>query len=225
MWDPRRLTDQIGRTTTLTTSFLDHKGVLGIIQIPVLTEKATAPPPTRTPQVHTLRFQVPEHDMETWHSKVAVDSVTTTALASAMARTLLGYLSLDDNQGQHNTLPSPKGVEAAILSIASDLQTILGEAMPTATAISPQKQAAPKKNTLPQQLWSKSVRQDADKIRWRVKTLRRLASLAARHPEDISYDNSPPQRHVVRSQHSSSYTHGTLPPPPPRSLLPSESCR
>ena len=73
--------------------------------------------------------------METWRSKVAVDSVAATALASAMARTLLDLLSIDNNQGQHDTSLTPQGVEADILSMASDLQTILGEAMTTAATI------------------------------------------------------------------------------------------
>ena len=66
-------------------------------------------------------FLVPEHDIETWRSKVAVDSAAATALASVMAHTLLDSLSVDGNQGQKDTPPSPQGVEAAILSIASDL--------------------------------------------------------------------------------------------------------
>ena len=56
-----------------------------------------------------------------WCSKSAVDSATATALAAAMARKLLDSLSADDNQGQNDTPSSPQGVEAAILSIASDL--------------------------------------------------------------------------------------------------------
>ena len=71
--------------------------------------------------------------METWRSKVAVASSTATALVSAMARTLVDSLSADDNQGRKDTLPSPQVVEVVIISIASDLQTILEEAMTTAT--------------------------------------------------------------------------------------------
>ena len=59
----------------------------------------------------------------TWRSKVAVDSAAAIALSSAMALTLLESLSLDDNQGSNNTPSCPKGVEATILSIASDLKT------------------------------------------------------------------------------------------------------
>ena len=74
--------------------FLDHKGVLGTILIPVLAKEDTAPPPTRTPRVHTFMFPVPEHDMETLRYKVVVDSSASTALVSAMSRTLLDSLSL-----------------------------------------------------------------------------------------------------------------------------------
>jgi len=88
---------------------------LGAIRIPVLVEGVTATPPTMTPRVHTFKFFVPEHDMETWCSKVAVELATVTALALAMARTLQDSLLADNNQGQQNTSPTPQGVEAAIL--------------------------------------------------------------------------------------------------------------
>jgi hypothetical protein len=107
-WDPKHLADQIQGTTTLATSFLDHKGVFGTILIPILTEGVTATPFTRTPRVHTFKFHIPEHDMETWCSKVVVDSATATALASAMARTLLDSLSTVNNQRQQDTFPTPK---------------------------------------------------------------------------------------------------------------------
>jgi hypothetical protein len=64
-----------------------------------------------------------------------------------------------------DTPPSPQEVEAAILSIGSDLQTIMGEAMPTATTFFTRKPAAPKKGTLPHHLWPKSARHDVNKIR------------------------------------------------------------
>ena len=46
------------------------------------------------------------------------------------------------------------------------------------------------KGTLPHHLLPKSVRRDIDNIRRRVKTLRHLASLAARHLENITFDTS-----------------------------------
>ncbi len=71
-------------------------------------------------------FPVLDQDMDIWRSKVAVDLAAATALASAVARTLLDYLLVDANQGQQDTPPNPHGVEATILSIASDLQTFWG---------------------------------------------------------------------------------------------------
>jgi len=109
--------------------------------------------------------------METWNSKVAVETSTATARATAMSNTLLDSLSIIDMDSQVETHPSPQRVELAILSIASDLQSIMEVVMTTAKAILPQKSAAPKKGTLPKRLWLKSVRHDVDKIRRRVKTL------------------------------------------------------
>ena len=65
-----------------------------------------------------------------------------------MARSLLDYMSCD-NQGQGKPPSNPQEVESDILSIANDLLTILGEAMESATAIFPQKPAAPKRGPLP----------------------------------------------------------------------------
>jgi hypothetical protein len=90
--DPRHLSDQIGDTVTLSASFLDYKGVLGTIHLPVLTEEAVALPLAWTPRVPTLLFPVSEHAMKTWRSKVAVDSSAVIALLSAMARSLLDCL-------------------------------------------------------------------------------------------------------------------------------------
>ncbi len=43
--------------------------------------------------VSNLRLPIPEPALETWRSKVVVDSASATALESAMARTLLDALS------------------------------------------------------------------------------------------------------------------------------------
>jgi hypothetical protein len=59
--------------------------------------------------------------METWRSKVAVDSSAVISLSSATARTLLASLLVDYNQGRKDPPPNLQGVKAAILSIASDL--------------------------------------------------------------------------------------------------------
>jgi len=62
--------------------------------------------------------------------------------------------------------------------------------MATATTIFPQKPASSKRSTLPQHLWPKSDRHDIDNVRRRVKTLRRLASLAAQNQEGALSDTS-----------------------------------
>ena len=66
-----------------------------------------------------------------------------------MERTLLDSLSADDNQGQNNTSPSPQRVEIAIISIVSDLETIMEEDMTTATTRFPWKLVVPKKAQVP----------------------------------------------------------------------------
>jgi hypothetical protein len=53
IWDSGHLYEQIGDVVTLSTSFLDHKGVLGTLHLSVLTEEDTASPPIKTPRVAT----------------------------------------------------------------------------------------------------------------------------------------------------------------------------
>ncbi len=96
VWDPRHLTNQIRKAITLLTPFLYHKGVLETILLSVLTEEATVPPPARTPRVVTFLFPVLEQAMETWRSKVAIDSAVAIAFSSAMARSILVFLSGDN---------------------------------------------------------------------------------------------------------------------------------
>jgi len=45
--------------------------------------------------------------METWRSKLAVDSAAAIALSSAMAYTLLALLLGTENQGQKDPPPNP----------------------------------------------------------------------------------------------------------------------
>ncbi len=66
---------------------------------------------------------------------MAVDPAVAIALSSAMTSPLLDSLSLDEIQEQKVPAPNLERVEAAILSIASDLQTVLGEALATAIII------------------------------------------------------------------------------------------
>ncbi len=81
-----------------------------------------------------------------------MDSASATALASAMARTLLDTLSETDTHGQGTSTLTHREAKTVILDIALDLQTILGEAMATATNIFPQKPATRKTGALPHHL-------------------------------------------------------------------------
>ncbi len=87
--------------------------------------------------------------------------------------------------------------------------------MTTATTILAQKPAASKRGTLPHHLWSKSVLNDVGKIRRRVKTLRRLASLAPRNPEGTITDTS---SHIALWQEVNTPLVRTDLSPPPRYL-------
>ncbi len=90
------------------------------------------------------------------------------------------------------------------------------EAMATATYIFTKKPAAPKRGTLPHHLWPKSVRHDVSRIRQRVKTIRRLASLAMRNLEATISDTS---SHIALWQEvNTSLPLRTNLSPPPRNL-------
>ena len=68
--------------------------------LPVLTEEATAPSPAKTPRVPTFQFPVPGDAMETWRSRVTLDSSAAIAHSAAMARSLLDILPCDNTRGQ-----------------------------------------------------------------------------------------------------------------------------
>jgi hypothetical protein len=79
---------------------------------------------------------------------VTVDPYTTISLSTAMACTLLDSLSTDEVIGRTNSPLKSQAVETAVLSLATDPQVILGEAMDTATTIFPQRLAPPKRGTI-----------------------------------------------------------------------------
>jgi hypothetical protein len=91
-----------------------------------------------------FKYPIPEHTLEEWKSKVAVDSHTATMLARATA------LSLMDSIEFPTGLISPEGnretsqdTKTHILELANTLQDILGEAMATTTTMFPHKVAPP----------------------------------------------------------------------------------
>jgi hypothetical protein len=127
-----------------------------------------------------------------------MDSNSPTLLAIATAGAILDNLadplattgSTEGDTGVH------LGDRESILSLASDLQNILGDAMDLATTMFPLKASTPdKRQTRPHHLWPKSVLHDIHAIRNRTKALRRIAALVASHPdraEDTFSDSESP---------------------------------
>ena len=86
IWDYRQLSLQIRGILGLPTAFIDQKGVLGSILLPILTEEAKARPTDMTPRVPAFRYPIPDHTMEKWRLRVTVDSSAAISLSTAMAR-------------------------------------------------------------------------------------------------------------------------------------------
>ncbi len=146
---------QLENTQTLPTAFLDHYEVMGTLQLPVLTPHAIASPLAKRRRVPTSQYLIPEHTLEKWKSKGAVDSYTSTSPTTAWARSFFDssfhptrdHLSVGNGEPTQNALSS-------VVGIANDLQTILGEAMETVTVMFPHKPTpTPNRGTLPYHLW------------------------------------------------------------------------
>jgi hypothetical protein len=129
-----------------------------------------------------FQYAIPEHTLEKWKSRVTVDLNTAIFLSTAMARTLLDSVFINEVSRLMTPSPNPMEVQAALLSLANDLQTILGDAMDMITAMSPHESSALKRGTFSQHLWRKMARHDILNIRRRTKTLQSLVNLAARSP-------------------------------------------
>ena len=84
LWGPKGLSLQIGDVVTLPTAFLDHKGVMGSLQLPISIEPEIPPPIAQPPRVPTFRYPIPDHTLEEWKYKFAVDSHGPIELARAM---------------------------------------------------------------------------------------------------------------------------------------------
>jgi hypothetical protein len=152
--DPKHITHQIGNTQNIPSAFLDHHGVLRRISLAILTSAAIAPPNPQPPRVPMFQYPVPEHTLDAWKSKVAVDSYTPTMLARATTLSLMdsiefptGHISPKDSR------ETSQDTKIHILELANTLQNILGEAMATATTVFLHKVAPPPtKGTLPRHL-------------------------------------------------------------------------
>ena len=113
------------------------------------------------------------------------------------------------------------GDRDSILSLATDLQSILGEAMHMATTMFPLKAGTPNKGqTLPHHLWPKAILHEVHTIRKRTKALRRLATLSTATPlltlESIANMESP--HHQLWLKVTTPVTLQTVASPPIRNL-------
>ena len=64
LWDPKGLSLQTGEVVTLPTAFLDHKEVMGSLQLPISIEPDLPPPIARPPRVPTFRYSIPDHTLD-----------------------------------------------------------------------------------------------------------------------------------------------------------------
>ena len=198
IWDPKGLTIQIGPTQTIVTSFLDHNGVLGKTLIPLLILPANSIRTTvMTPRVPTFKYPIPPHTLAASKSHVAIDSHSPTSMAIATANATRTHLRDCTNPSKTKDPTGPMLDDRdIILSLATYLYTILGEAMHMATTMFPLKAGTPgKKQTRPHHISPKTVLHDVHTIRNRTKAFRRLVALAATTPlltlEAISDTKSP----------------------------------
>jgi hypothetical protein len=137
MWDPKSLTTQSGPTQTIATSFLDHNGVLGKVEVPLLIPPASPIVTTaRTPRVPTFKYPISPHTLAAWKSQAEIDSHSPTSLAIATANSILTNLQGPTNPSDTRDPTEPVlGGRYSILSLAADLQNILGDAMHMATTV------------------------------------------------------------------------------------------
>jgi hypothetical protein len=175
LWDPQGLALQTTGITTLPTAFLDHRGVLGTLSLPICIGPGLPPPSPRPPRVPTFRYPIPEHSLDAWKSKIVIDSHGAIALAVAKGHALLASLPPHTRGSPADPRSDSQISGIDIIGLANDIQTILGDALTEATKMFLLKTPnSPKKGTLPRHLWPKQVRQDIFSIRRRAKAIRRL---------------------------------------------------
>ena len=126
---------------------------MGTIRLPISPGEALPSLPARPPRVPTFEYPIPEHILEGWKSKVAVESYGAIALAKAMGQSLLTSLTHSSGGRYANHALGSHPLEPAILDLAKDIQAILGEALEEATHMFPLKTpTTPNKGTLPRHL-------------------------------------------------------------------------
>jgi hypothetical protein len=84
---------------------------------------------------------------------VTVDSYAATSLAKAMGHSRLASLGHGPGNSPTSDTLDTQCLASAVVGLANDIQAILGEALTTATTMSPHKPpATPGKGTLPRHL-------------------------------------------------------------------------
>ena len=166
--DPHKLAHQIGTTTTMESVFLDHNEVLGKISLPIRIPPSK--PATRPPGTRRLNIQPPLlHSRWRWKSQVTVDSHSPISLAITTVTDILNNLEAITTQNHHEHGAHQLGGRESVLSLAADIQTILGDTMTLAMTMFPHKPTYLDKNqTLPYHLWPNSVKHDVLAIRRRT---------------------------------------------------------
>ena len=222
IWDPKCLTTQNGPNQTITISFLDHNGVLGIASLPLLISSAHVHSRSAiTSRVPIIKYPIPMHSLATWKTRVAVESHSPTSLVIATANAILR--NLEDGTTvvtPENTAGQQLGGMDSILSLATDLQQIQGNATDMATTMFTLKDTTPcKVQTLPHHLWPKSVLHDIRTIRNRTKALRHLATVVAAtpNPERMPLSDKASPNPKLRIRVTDPMILRTIASPPPRS--------
>jgi len=183
LWDPKCISRQTEDTETIPTTFLVHHGVMGTLHLPIPSGMTLPSAMARPPRVPLFRYPIPEHALDGWKSKVAVESYGAIALAKAMSQSLMASLTHSPGGRSTNQARDSHPLNPDILGLAYDIQAILGEALAEATIMFPLKTpTAPSKGTLPRHLWPRTFRQDISNLRRRAKAIRRLIKHEAYPP-------------------------------------------
>jgi len=59
IWDPKRISRPIEDTVTVQTAFLEHLGVMGSLQLPIVTKEAVPHPSARPPRNPLFQYPIP----------------------------------------------------------------------------------------------------------------------------------------------------------------------
>ena len=94
---------------------------MGTLSLPISIMPDLPPPSPRPPRVPTFRYPIPEHTLDGWKSKIAVDSHGAIALATVMGHSLLASspptMGPPTDPGSYSQIP-----RLDIISLANDIR-------------------------------------------------------------------------------------------------------